>query len=109
MDEPVRYRLEPTRACLQEKQFAIRTRGLDFVASTALAGAFRAAFDTNEVTVVFGNTATDAERTERAYRNFAPRRLNLGDLLVRRKNVVLVFAGKPSAEQLESITACLEG
>src|SRR5829696_1549933 len=64
------YSLEPTRDCLESR--GARIGGdLDFVASTATGGAFRATFGDNSVKVLFGETEGDAEQIERAYGNFA--------------------------------------
>ena len=46
---------------------------------------------------------------EQAYRRFAGKNIGLSDVLMRDRNVVLVWAGKPSEEDLERITGCLEG
>ena len=55
------YSLAKTRACLVAKHARIDQR-LDFFASTATGGAFRALLPTNFVTVAFGDNEKDAER-----------------------------------------------
>ncbi len=106
-EEPRAYRLEPTRACLAETDVPVTTRNVDFVASTALGGALKAKFPENQVTIAFGRSGADAERTERAYRNFAPKKLKIDDVLRRDANVVLLWAVGPSERDAETVTDCL--
>ena len=109
--EPESYKLAPTKACLEDANVRVSTRAVDFVASTALGGALNAKFRHNEVTLAFGESGEDAERTESAYRTFAPKRLKrkIDDVLLRDRNVVLLWAVAPSQEQRETIEGCLRG
>ena len=104
-DEP--YELNDTQACLRRERVRVTTKNVDFVASTAARGALHAEFARNEVTVAFGDSEEDAARTERAYRRFAPKRLNIDDVLRRDRNVVLLWGVAPSAEDAETISRCL--
>jgi hypothetical protein len=108
-DEPSLYRLTPTSACLRSADVPVTTRNLDFVASTALGGALRARFPDNQVVVAFGSSANDGNAIERAYRQFAGRNIGLSDVLMREENVVLVWAAKPTEQDLERVADCLEG
>ena len=108
--EPERYELAPSRACLQQAGVRVMTRGLDFVASTALGGAMRVRLPTdNFVDVSFGQDAEEAERIERAYRRFAGPSIPIDDVLLRTKNVVMVWNAPPTPEERDTLTGCLEG
>ena len=109
--QPDTYKLAPTKTCLQEADVRVSTRAIDFVASTALGGALNAKFRGNEVTLAFGDSPDAAERTERAYRRFAPDGLKpkIDDVLRRERNVVLLWAVAPSEEQRRTVVDCLRG
>ena len=106
-DKP--YQLDATMACLRSERVPL-SRDVDFVASTAAGGALHAEFPRtkNEVTIAFGDSEEDAARTERAYRRFAPKRVNIGDVLRRDRNVVLLWGVAPNAQDAETISRCLE-
>ena len=106
-DEP--YDLDATRACLRGERVPL-SRDVDFVASTAAGGALHAEFPKtkNEVTIAFGDSEEDAARTERAYRRFAPKRLNISDVLRRDRNVVLLWGVAPNEQDAETISRCLK-
>ncbi len=107
--EPRVYELPPTKACLEAADLPVSTRDVDFVASTALGGALNARFPRprNEVTISFGESEADAARTERAYRNFAPKRLRIDDVLRRDSNVVMLWAVGPTEKQSKTVSDCL--
>ena len=108
--EPERYELGPSKACLEQGGSRVSTKGLDFVASTALGGAMRVRLATdNFVDVSFGEDAGEAERIETAYRRFAGRSIPIDDVLIRTKNVVMVWNAPPSAEERDTLLGCLEG
>jgi hypothetical protein len=96
-----------TRACLVDKGAKIGGR-LDFIASTATGGAFKARLSKNSVTVVFGQTEEDARQIEFAYERAAAPNVGVGDILARRLNVVLLWREHPTDEQLETIADCLK-
>ncbi len=106
---PRQYELEATRTCLEAANVDVSARNLDFVASTALGGAVRARFDLNSVTLAFGESPDDAARIETAYRNFAGPRIPIEDVLVRDRNVVMLWETKPAAEELARVQDCLSG
>jgi hypothetical protein len=107
-EEPDRYTLEATTACLDEE--GVRTSSdLDFVASTALGGAVVAHPGGNRVVLAFGDSPADAARTVRAYRTFAGRRIPLQDLLFQERNTVLLWEEPPTPEQAQVIGDCLDG
>jgi hypothetical protein len=96
-----------TRACLVDKGAKIGGR-LDFIASTATGGAFRARLSENSVTVVFGQTEEDARQIESAYERAAAPNVGVADILARRLNVVLLWREHPSDTELEAIADCLD-
>jgi hypothetical protein len=106
-DEPDRYAVQPTRACLQNAAAEVSTTNLDFVASTALGGALRVRLPTNFVVVAFGEDPDEAERIERAYRRFAGETIAIDDVLERTKNVVFVWNAPPSPEERAAVVGCL--
>ena len=109
-DEPERYRLEPTRDCLEQAAARVTTGDLDFVASTALGGAMRVSLATeNFVVVSFGEDGAEAQRIENAYRRFAGRSIPIDAVLQRTKNVVMVWNAPPTGEEQDAVLGCLEG
>ena len=107
---PSDYSLAQTRACLEAK--GATTGGkLDFVATTALAGAFVARLaDRNSVTLVFGDGEKNAEELENAYHRFAlPNvRAGLSDVLRRESNVVMRWHAHPEDADLATVEGCLK-
>jgi hypothetical protein len=104
------YSLAPTRSCLEGKGASIGGR-LDFVATTALEGAFVARVgDGNSVTLVFGDGEKNAEELENAYHRFAlPNvREGLSDVLRRDRNVVMRWHAHPEDADLATISGCLK-
>jgi hypothetical protein len=108
-DEPTLFRLPPTLECLRADDIPATTSGLDFVAGTAPGGALRAPLGRNEVVVAFGNTRREAVALEDAYERFGTDRPGVQDRLFRARNVVLVWAGPPSPEELDRVSECLKG
>jgi hypothetical protein len=96
-----------TRDCLADKGAKIGGR-LDFIASTATGGAFKARLTGNSVAVVFGQTEEDARQIESAYERAAAPNVGVGDILARRFNVVLLWRNHPSDAQLEVVADCLK-
>ena len=82
---------------------------LDFVATTALTGAFVARLSTDAVTLVFGDGEKNAEELESAYHRFAlPNvREGLSDVLRRNRNVVMRWHAHPEDADLATVEACL--
>lgn len=104
------YDRDATLACLRDADVPADTRQIDFIASTALAGALHAQFPGNEVTVSFGDSLEDAEQTERAYRRFAPASLGprLEHVLKRDGNAVMRWGVAPSASHETTVRSCLK-
>ena len=108
-DEPTVFRLQPTLECLRDDDIPATTERLDFVATTAAGGALRAPLGLNEFVIVFGNNRREAVALEDAYERFGKERPGVQDRLVRVRNIVMVWAGPPSPEELERVSGCLEG
>ena len=101
------FTLSKTRDCVVGKGARIGG-GLDFIASTATGGAFKARLGSNSVTAVFGETEEDARQIELAYTRAAGKNIGIGDVLARRLNVVLLWREHPSDEQLQTVADCLK-
>jgi hypothetical protein len=106
-EQPVVYDEAATRQCVRERGLEPTTKGLDFVAESALGGAFRTKVGDKKVVVVFGLTDDDAEQTELAYRNFAPEGYGIQDVLRRERNVVMLWSLPPTVTQHDRIHGCL--
>jgi hypothetical protein len=101
------YSPSPTRDCLTQAGATVGGK-LDFVASTATGGAFRAGVGGNRVTVVFGETEGDAKQIELAYMRTAAPNVGVSDILGRNANVVLLWKEHPSEDQLRTVAECLK-
>jgi hypothetical protein len=102
------YSASPTKTCLVQRGVRIGGR-LDFVASTAMGGAFRANLGDNWVTVAFGDNLKSGVDIENAYSRFAfPNvRPGLADVLHRYNNAVTLWHMHPSDSDLSLIVGCL--
>jgi hypothetical protein len=101
------YSLEKTRTCLAAKH--IRVGGaLDFVATTATGGALRAHLATNDVTMAFGETTTDADNIDQAYRRFRAANIGIDDVLREDRNAVMLWHTHPSDADIATIGDCLK-
>jgi hypothetical protein len=101
------YTLANTKACLVKKHVQIGGR-LDFVATTATGGAFKAHFGSNFVTVVFGATQADANNIYQAYVNFHARNVGINDVLRQQQNAVMLWHAHPPDRDAATLTACLK-
>jgi hypothetical protein len=101
------YELEPTRSCLEDSELRPTQRKVDFVASTALGGAMRVRIAQNDLSLAFGESEQEAERIEKAYRRFAPKRFPIQDVLRRDRNVVMLWGVSPTIDQLDAVNRCL--
>jgi hypothetical protein len=103
------YSADHTKNCLTQR--GVKIGGpLDFVANTAMGGAFRANLgDDNWVTVAFGDTLASGVDIENAYTRFAlPNvRSGLSDVLRRYNNAVTLWHMHPSDSDLSLVVGCL--
>jgi hypothetical protein len=105
------YSLEPTQDCLGGVA-GVRTSTAendvdDFIAQAAVNGAVRVWLPANQVVISFGESAQDAERTQRAYLRFAGGTIPVQDLLRANQNAVLLWKDKASARDEEVVDGCL--
>jgi hypothetical protein len=101
------YTLQKTRSCLTAKH--IRVGGaLDFVATTATGGALRAHLATNDVKIAFGETSTDADNIDQAYRRFRAANIGIDDVLREDRNAVMLWHTHPSDADMATIGDCLK-
>ena len=102
------YDAEKTRSCLV-KQSGVKVRNkVDFVASTALGGAFNVKLLGNQVTLVFGQDRKEAERIVRAYQRFRGKNIGITDVLQAKHNVVTLWEAHPSDTAVQTIQDCLK-
>jgi hypothetical protein len=101
------YSRGKTQACLASNGVRLGG-GLDFVATTSTGGAFRAHLADNDVTVVFGATAADADNINQAYHRFHSQNVGIDDVLRQQGNAVMLWHQHPSDADLNRVVACLE-
>jgi hypothetical protein len=102
------YSSDRTRNCLTQR--GVKVGGpLDFVANTAIGGAFRANLGDNWVTVAFGDTLKSGVDIENAYTRFALPNVKAGlsDVLRRYNNAVTLWHMHPSDSDLSLVVGCL--
>ena len=101
------YSLQKTRQCLSAKH--VKLGGpLDFVATTATGGAVKAKLPSNFVTIVFGETAADADNIDQAYERFHAKNVGIKDVLREDRNAVMLWHEHPADADLAEITGCLK-
>jgi len=103
-----KYDAEKTRSCLADQQGIKVQNKVDFVASTALGGAFTAKLPGNQVTLAFAEDRDEAERIVRAYQRFRGKNIGLTDVLRPKSNVVILWKAHPSAAAEQTIQECLK-
>ena len=102
------YDAEKTRSCLADQPGVKLSNKVDFVASTALGGAFNAKLLGNQVTLAFTLDRKEAERIVRAYQRFRGKNIGLTDVLRPSRNVVALWKAHPSDTALQTIEDCLK-
>ena len=107
--EPKAFGLEATKTCMTAKGVTVGG-DLDFVASTATAGAFVGTVpDGNSATFSFGTAAKDGRQMVDAYERFAFENVRAGlpDVLKLNRNVASLWKTHPSDTDLNIFTSCL--
>ena len=109
---PGHYTLKPTAACLKKAglHVAVNPPSLDFVTSSAPAGALSSARDGKVFTIAFGNTQDDANILVAGYRRSASNKLErrrLRSLLDLEGNAVIYWHTEPTAPEAEAVRGCL--
>jgi hypothetical protein len=103
------YTSAATGKCLAKAGAKITGR-VDFVASTALGGAFKATLpDHDFVTIAFGKTESDAGNIADAYRRFSAANVGINDVLREQGNAVMLWHEHPSDADAAEVTDCLKG
>lgn len=104
------YTAAATRTCLT-KDGATIGGPLDFVASTAIGGAFIVHLsDDNFATIAFGSGDADGIQLQLAYERFAfPNvKQNISDVLKRYNNAVTLWHEHPASSDLTLVANCLK-
>jgi hypothetical protein len=106
------YSVKPTASCLRKAglQVAVNSPGLDFVTSSAPAGALSSARDGKVFTIAFGNTQDDANILVAGYRRSATSKLErrrLRSLLDLEGNAVVYWHTEPTASEADAVRGCL--
>jgi hypothetical protein len=106
------YSLRPTAGCLKKAglHVAVNPPGLDFVTSSAPAGALSSARDGKIFTIAFGNTQDDANILVAGYRRSASNKLEkrrLRSLLDLEGNAVVYWHTEPTASDADAVRGCL--
>ena len=110
---PGHYTLKPTAACLRKAglHVAVNPPSLDFVTSSAPAGALASARDGKVFTIAFGNTQDDANILVAGYRRSASNKLErrrLNSLLDLEGNAVVYWQTEPTVSQATAVRSCLK-
>jgi hypothetical protein len=109
---PGHYSLKPTAACLRKAglKVVLNSPSLDFVTSSAPAGALSSTRDGKVFTIAFGNTQDDANILVAGYRRSAGNKLEkrrLRSLLDLEGNAVVYWHTEPTASQADAVRGCL--
>ena len=102
------YSAEKTQACLKENPTLRIGSDVDFVASTALGGAFHVRLPGNQVTISFGADRETARSLTQAYKRFKGKNIGLEDVLKVEKNAVMLWEAHPEPPDLATIHDCLK-
>ena len=109
---PGHYTLKPTASCLKKAglHVAVDPPSLDFVTSSAPAGALSSSRDGKIFTIAFGNTQDDANILVAGYRRSATSKLErrrLRSLLDLEGNAVVYWHTEPTASDADAVRGCL--
>jgi hypothetical protein len=106
---PKVYSTANTRACLTKLGYKLDLPPVsDFVASTALGGAFRVKLARNFVTVSFGDTIKNADSLDAVYRSVHTKNVGIDDVLREMGNAVMLWHSHPSDHDLGVVQGCLK-
>jgi hypothetical protein len=107
------YKADPTAKCLAGKGYQVTTDStrIGVIAAAAPNGGLRAFEPGNAVTIAFASDTGDAVAIERAFKRFAPARLqrHIADVMRTQKNAVLLWTVTPPVEEANKVLGCLEG
>jgi hypothetical protein len=106
---PKTYNEAKSRACVVGEHLRVGPPpASDFIASTALGGAFRVTFRDNNVTVSFGSNPQNAAGLDAGYRAVRAKNVGIDDVLRTQGSVVMLWHAHPSDGELGQIQDCLK-
>ena len=106
---PKVYNEARTRACLVSKQLRVGPApASDFVAQTALGGAFSVRFAHNHATVSFGSTVKDGQGLDAEYQSVHAKNVGIADVLRTQGSAVMLWHSHPSDADLALLQNCLK-
>lgn len=98
-----------SRACFRAQEVKVEPPpASDFVASTALGGAFRVRLHENFVTISFGDTLANAQSLDHVYRTVHAKNVGIDDVLRMQGNAVMLWHAHPSDGDLAIVQGCLK-
>ena len=103
------YAAAPTKACLKQAGATIVAvdETIDVVAESALGGSVGAKVGENRVTIAFGRSDAEGSVLAGAYEKYGSRDVPIDQVLQRRGNAVLLWAGPPSPQDTDAVRSCL--
>jgi len=105
---PKSYSEVKSRACFVGKKVKVTPPpASDFVATTALGGAFRVVLGANFVTVSFGSNPSNAVTLDDVYRDARAKNVGIDDVLRLQGNAVMLWHAHPSNDDLSVVQGCL--
>lgn len=108
---PPRYDNAKSAACLRADNVRVTPPPRsDFVASTAINGAFRVHLPHNAVTVSFSTSEKTAGGLLNAYNTFHPKKISwwLPSVLYQTGNAVFLWNKQPGADERDTVDRCLK-
>jgi hypothetical protein len=106
---PRTYSETKVRTCLVGEHLPVGSPpSSDFIASTALGGAFHVGLGDNAVTVSFGSNPQNGTALDAAYRSVHAHNVGIDDVLRTQGNAVMLWHAHPTDGQLALISDCLK-
>jgi len=109
---PKKYSEAKSRACISDQHVRVGAPpASDFVANTALGGAYKVTLrDKNWVTVSFGDSVDNGTKLADAYRSVAAKNVRAGidDVLRTNGNAVMLWHEHPRDADLALVEGCLK-
>ena len=105
------YSLQPTRECLS-RHIGVVVRPvspMDVIARNAIGGATNAKLGSNQVTIVFSDSAEQAGNVAKGYRRLRGDDIGIESALETIANVVLVWGVTPDGTDKALVHDCLKG
>ncbi len=104
------YPAAATQACLEQagRKIVPVDKKIDIVAENALGGSLGAEIGPNQVTISFGRSDAEGAVIERAYTKYGSRDVPIDQVLQRKGNAVLLWAGAPAPQDADAVRSCLK-